>query len=390
MMASSSGPLLAADEALTHQIAATFGRVAQSDRAWTEKVWAMAAAADGSVSVAFGLGKYTNRNVMDAFAGISVGTQQWTVRASRRLAPAPELTVVGPIRYEVVEPLRRIRIVLEPNDVVPIAFDCEIEGVVPPALEEHEVHTSRSRYRIDAEVVRFHQTGVARGTVSVDGRRISASADAGAWVGARDRSWGVRYGVGEPPDDLEPAPVPADAAGLVIWMPVTMRTAAGDPYGLFVYHQRHTGPTWSTGGTQAFVERSSGRPVPFVELVPDLRFDDANRRLLGGRLHGTLADGTTRTFDVQPVSATGFHLGTGLYGGFEGHHHGEWRGELHVEGEHVVDCDDPAVARSLHQHRDCIVRIEEPATGDTGVGTLQSMVTGAHPTLGLTAPASFL
>ncbi|HEV7758860.1 MAG TPA: hypothetical protein VGO78_07720, partial [Acidimicrobiales bacterium] len=86
MMAYSSGPLLAADEALTHQIAATFGRVAQSDRAWTEKVWVMAAAADGSVSVAFGLGKYTNRNVMDAFAGISMGTQQWTVRASRRLA----------------------------------------------------------------------------------------------------------------------------------------------------------------------------------------------------------------------------------------------------------------------------------------------------------------
>ena len=87
-----SGPLLAADEALTHQIADTFARVAQSDRAWTEKVWLMAAARDGSLSVAFGLGKYVNRNVMDAFAGVSRQTEQWTVRSSRRLAPRPEDT----------------------------------------------------------------------------------------------------------------------------------------------------------------------------------------------------------------------------------------------------------------------------------------------------------
>src|SRR4051794_31195467 len=154
-----SGPLLAADEALTHQIADTFARVSQTDRAWTEKVWAMAAARDGSVSVAFGLGKYVNRNVMDAFAGISRGTEQWTVRASRRLAPTPEDSVVGPITYEVVEPLKRTRIALAPSDGSPISFDVVIASEVPPAVEDREVHVSRSRYRIDADVVRFHQSG---------------------------------------------------------------------------------------------------------------------------------------------------------------------------------------------------------------------------------------
>src|SRR3954449_6635448 len=104
-----SGPLLAADEALTHQIADTFARVSQTDRAWTEKIWAMAAARDGSLSVAFGLGKYINRNVMDGFAGVSRGTEQWTVRASRRLAPDLERNEVGPIGYDVAESLRRTR-----------------------------------------------------------------------------------------------------------------------------------------------------------------------------------------------------------------------------------------------------------------------------------------
>ena len=36
----------------------TFGTVAQSDRSWTEKAWAQACANDGSLQVAFGIGKY--------------------------------------------------------------------------------------------------------------------------------------------------------------------------------------------------------------------------------------------------------------------------------------------------------------------------------------------
>jgi hypothetical protein len=387
----SSGPLVPSDELLVHQVAQTFARVGSSDRSWTEKVWAMAATADGSLSVAFGLGKYPNRNVMDAFGGVSRGTEQWTVRASRRLAPTPELTTVGPVRYEIVEPLSAVRIALDANDVVPIAFDCVLRGVVPPAVEAPEVHTSRSRYRIDADVVRFHQPSVAEGWVSVDGRRTEVTT--AGWVGARDRSWGVRYGVGRPDDDLEPTPLPPGTASLTVWMVVTMTPAdGGAPYGLFVYHQRHTGPGWSTGGTQGAFELPGGRRLPLDEVVPELRFDDATRRLVGGTLRCTLADGTRRELAVRPASdaGTGFHLGTGLYGGWQDHWHGEWRGELHVDGEHVTGCDDPATARELHQHRDCIVVVDDPETGARGVGTVQSIVVGAHPALGLTEEASFM
>ena len=59
------GPLVPADEHLHHQITDTFATVGQSDRSWTEKIWAMAAARDGSLSLGFGLGKYVNRGVMD-------------------------------------------------------------------------------------------------------------------------------------------------------------------------------------------------------------------------------------------------------------------------------------------------------------------------------------
>ena len=103
------GPLNAEDEGFNHQIIDTFAVVAESDLAWTEKVCAMAAARDGSLQLGFGLGKYNNRNVMDAYAGVSRGVEQITVRSSRALGAAPNTTVIGPIRYEVVEPLRSVR-----------------------------------------------------------------------------------------------------------------------------------------------------------------------------------------------------------------------------------------------------------------------------------------
>ena len=109
----------------------------------------MAAAKDGSLQLSLGLGKYPNRNVMDAFAGISRGVEQWTVRASRELAPTPESTSVGPIHYEVVEPFREIRFALEPNDVLPISFEWRLTSPVPPVLESREVHLSRDRAGAD-------------------------------------------------------------------------------------------------------------------------------------------------------------------------------------------------------------------------------------------------
>ena len=83
MAASTIGPLVPADESFNHQITDTFATVAQADRSWTEKVCAMACARDGSLQLGFGMGKYPNRDVLDAYAGVSKGVQQWTVRASR-------------------------------------------------------------------------------------------------------------------------------------------------------------------------------------------------------------------------------------------------------------------------------------------------------------------
>jgi hypothetical protein len=385
---STLGPLVAADETLHHQITDTFATVAQSDRSWTEKVCAMAAPQDGSVQLAFGLGKYPNRGVLDAYAGVSRGVEQWTVRASRRLAPDHDRAEVGPLRYEVVEPLRVVRFGLEANDVQPISFSWTFTGAVPPALEQREQHRSRDGLRLDADIVRYHHIGTARGWVEVEGTRYELDDDTA--VSTRDHSWGVRYMVGAPVADVEDLARPRDVSTTVIWSPILCRRPDGTCYGIHLYYQRHGLGGWQRIELQGGIEHPDGRREPFAALVVEPRVRDDNRRLISATLRATMADGSERPLSVTALGATGFHLGTGLYFGFDGHWHGEWRGDLHTDGEHIPDCTDPDAARRIHQMRDNLVRVEDPVGGGTGVGNMQTIFAGPHPDLGLTAEASFL
>ncbi len=386
---STLGPLVPADETFNHQITDTFATVAQSDRSWTEKVCAMAAATDGSIQLAFGMGKYPNRNVLDAYAGVSIGTQQWTVRSSRRLFPDVGLLATGPIRYEVVEPLQTVRFSLDANDVLPISFSWTFDAAVPCVLEHPEHHRSRDGMRLDADIVRYHQIGVGSGWAEVDGERFELTND--TVVSTRDHSWGVRYMVGAPVDDVEAAPRPPNVASTILWSPMLCTRPDGSRYGIHTYYQRHGLGDWHRTELQGGIEHPDGRREPWAALaMTDAVVRDENRRLERAVLQATMTDGSARPLTVEAVGDTGFHLGTGLYFGFDDHWHGEWRGDLHVDGEHVTDCTDPAAARRLHQMRDNLVRVEDPVGGGVGYGNLQSLFLGPHPELGLSEEASFL
>jgi hypothetical protein len=383
------GPLGPADESLTHQIVDTFATVGQSDLAWTEKVCAMACATDGSLQLGFGLGKYTNRNVMDGYGGLSRGREQLTVRASRTLSSDRGSTSVGPVHYEVLEPMRTVRFRLDPNDVQPLAFEWTFTAELPPFTEDR-THQRSLHGRVNAELVRYHQIGRASGWVELDGDR-STFRDTD-WVSTRDHSWGVRYDVGATPPDLEPTFDVAEVANFnMVWSPVLMERPDGSHYGLFVHFVDIEVPGfYEQHSHTAGIEHPDGTFERFTAVRPDLRYDTTNRRLLGGTISATQADGTTREIGVEAVSDTGFHLGAGLYFGYAGHHHGEYRGELHTEGERIADCTVPAVARDLHQIRDTVVRVTDPLGGGVGVSNCQPIITGAWADLGLDADTSWI
>ncbi|MCH7788871.1 MAG: hypothetical protein IH940_05460 [Acidobacteria bacterium] len=378
-MANPIGPLTAADESFNHQITETFAHVASSDPSWTEKVCAMAMKRDGSAQIGFGLGRYPNRNVIDGYAALSRGVEQRTVRASRRLSDAPELMQIGPIGYEVVEPMRKVRFTLEANDAQPLSFDWLFEAVIPPQTEERSFR--RTQARLSTDLVRYHQIGTAEGWIDLDGERIELNHT--DWVSTRDHSWGVRYDVGIELEDVEPGGMPDGVGFQMIWCPALMERADGSRYGLHLHYVWHRLGEHGQKDVTAQVENVDGSVDQIVDIVPDLSFDPDNRRLLGGKLDCRMADGSERPIEVEVLGETGVQLGAGLYFGLDGHHHGSWRGALHVEGEHIADCSTPEQARRLHQIRDTTVRLHDPVGGGVGVGNCQPIARGPWPELGL-------
>lgn len=375
--------LLGADESFNHQIVETLATVAESDLSWTEKVWASVFAPDGSIQVDVGLGKYPNRNVFDGFAGVSRGREQWTVRASRALAPDAETTGVGPVHYEVLRPLEQVRFTLDANDIVPIRFCITLTGLMTPFFEDRDRRWDSTGFRVVTDVLRYHQPVSVDGWLEVDGKRHELD---GEWIGFRDHSWGVRRNVGVAAPDLRPPGRPLEKTDYRMhWAPLALRDPDGE-WREMHYHLQDT--SRSKIYLSGHRNDSDGRQTRAWRVRPDLRFDHATRRLLGGTVTFDLESDERHVLEIEPMGDTGFHLGAGLYMDFRGNHHGSWRGNFHLDGEYIEDCTDPKTLLELHQLRDCIVRVRE---GDSvGWGLVETILTGAWPDAGLTAEGSFV
>ena len=375
------GPLHGADETLNHQIVDTFATVSESDLAWTEKIWVSIASADGSVQADFGLGKYHNRGIIDGFGGVSRGREQWTVRGSRELRSAPEETAIGPIRYEVVEPLGQIRVTLEPNDVQPISFDLVLSGVTPPFFEERNLVRGRRSSRVDVNVIRYHQGGWAQGTITVDGQTYEFGQEEA--FGFRDHSWGVRQGVGVAPGDLigsssAPNQMRPTPRGIMKWTPSFYRRPDGSYYEAAIFT---TGGAWNH--TSAYINEADGTQLLVRSADPRMHYDTHTRFVQTGELHLVMDTGEERVIEVEALGDSGFFLKTAGYGSWRGHIHGSWMGRLHLDGEHIADCWDEEHLLILGQLRDTPIRVRE---GDAvGYGIMESMIGGVWPELGLTA-----
>ena len=388
-MSGTEGPLHAADEWFNHQIVETQAFVVESDRSWTEKVCAMTAARDGSLQAGFGVGKYPNRGVFDGYASVSRGKEQWTVRASRRLSADPDLLGAGPLTYRIDEPLRTIRFTCAANDAAPIAFDWTFTSVAVPVLEARDRTRARAGYRLDTHLLRYHQTGIARGWVEVDGERTEITED--SWFTTRDHSWGVRHDVGQPLTDLEPSYGFGPGVGFRFsWSPMLLERPDGSRYALHHQYRETRAFGYQERRFEGTVESADAPVEHLATMVPELRYHPTNRRVLGGTFQFTMADGSARPVSVEALGDTGVHLGAGLYFGFDGHHHGDWRSALHVDGEHIPDCTDPAAVPRLHQIRDAVMKVSDPVGGGTGWCNLQTMIVGAWPELGLDEASSFV
>ena len=191
--------LSAWDDFPVHQSADWIAHVATSDRNFYDRYYFNAFDTSGEYMVVMGLGQYPNLGVTDAFVTVRLGDQQHVVRASRPLQDRSDLAV-GPLRVEVLEPLKRLRFVVEPTEHG-VAMDLTWDGFGPAIPEPNQFIRQGTRVMFDTQ--RLAQLGSWSGTLNVAGHDLTI--DPSTTWGSRDRSWGVR-----PVGEREPDGIRAD------------------------------------------------------------------------------------------------------------------------------------------------------------------------------------
>ncbi len=306
--------------------------VATSDRNAYDRSYWNAHDRTGQVFFVSGLGVYPNLGVIDAYATVTLGTQQHTVRMSDALGDDRMKQSVGPYRIEVIEPLHSLRLVCD-GDEWGMAFDLTWTGSFP-AMEE-PAHVMRQSDKVILDAHRFAQVGTWHGVLRVDGHEMQVSDD--TWLGTRDRSWGIRP-VGEPEPPGRGAAEPDDGFGFW-WTYAPLRF---EDYALIVIVQEDGDGTRTLNEAVRVFPKATGRPPeqlgwPEIEVTyrPGTRHPQSAVMHLAQR-------GKPLDVEIDALGFVALSCGPG-YGGDPDWSHGQWKGRGHVERV-TIDLEDPAVA----------------------------------------------
>jgi hypothetical protein len=368
------------DDTLWHQLPTTFDHVATSDPRFFDRYWFAATDPAGAGTLQLTLGAYQNMNVMDGgFVAIDAATQrQHNVRVSRSLRPRYE-TACSPLRVEVLEPLQRFRLVVEPG-AHGVAGELEWRGVLP--AQEELPRFTRIRGRVVEESRRFDQIGTCSGRLELAGRRI----DVRDWWATRDHSWGVRenMGVTEP----ETGPARAPSAGTLFAFLFFSTATHGGHLQLAQFEGR---PDFLTAEI-AHRDRPHEPAAHLVSAGLRVAFcDDARpRRFETAAFTGRLAGGGELSIETTALGPAVDMQGLGYSGGYaDGRGLGIWRGDAHVEHD-VWDVSHRAEVvragarvRPIHRIQPVRVALRGGGLDGEGTGSLTLIAEGVLPQLGL-------
>ena len=341
---------------------------AGSDRNFYDRYFFNAYSPDGSEFVAVAFGVYPALNVADAHVSIIRGGIQRCLHASRILGMERMELSVGPIRIEVIEPLQKLRVVLESAEG--LACDLTFEGRAFPIEEPRFVRRNGPRMFMD--YTRLTQNVWVSGWTDVDGDKRAC---VGGWTGTRDRSWGIRP-VGAP--DTQPTPGGGIAGFFWQWAPINF----ADKSVYFHINADTEGKPWNTRAVilpdGAGPEGGWHSDVPRME---DVSLKPGTRHALGGTLKIPLAQGEA-SVKIEPVGLPFLMRGIGYGGEWR---HGGLKGELAVAREDI-DLASVDMAAPEHLHIQAISKATYSAPGEaekSGIGIFEQLIAGPYRPYGL-------
>lgn len=361
------------DDYPVHQTPEPLAHPNTSDRNVYDRTWFNGYTGSGDYFFGVGMAVYPHRDVLDcAFSLVTPGGLQHCFFGSKRAPHERTDMSVGPMRIEVIEPLRKTRVILEPNDSL-LTCDLLFSARTAAIQEARQILYRGTRRVMDA--TRFDQFGRWSGTITHPGGTIEVDED--VCYGTKDRSWGVR-GVGEP--EMGGAPGTAPNA-FFLWAPL-----------IWDDHISHAIFFDGSAG-EALVREGLTAPLhPSTDTIPPQGEDPANRMATavhrvnyhsGTRLASAAEidlvalDGQTRTISLAP--SLKFQM-KGLGYGHPQWRQGAWQGELALGHDRFDPTQlDPLAPENLH-----VQQLVQASDGErTGVGVLEQVVIGRY------APAGF-
>ena len=317
---------------------------------------------DASVFFAVAMGLYPNRHVMDASFSVIVNGEQINLRASARAAEdRMACTAIGPIEIQIVEPLKKHRILIDSPEHG-IRADILFTASSLP-YEEPPFHV-RSGNRVTMRYTRLTQLGHWSGWIEADGVTHTLKDD--DVFGSRDRSWGIR-GVGERVQLGAPAQQLPQFYWL--WAPVCF-----DDFGtVFDVNEYADGQRWHESGAH-LIGPDAIQHAHSVSYTCE--WQPGTRHMKSFQLNYSFAQSeATLTFTPKihfQMSGLGYlHPEWG---------HGMWKGELAIGFDRLtLPVQDPMAMHHIHVQTLSDVTCQfDNGQLHRGIGVLETLVLGMH------------
>jgi hypothetical protein len=363
--------ITAADEYPLHQSSRPF-RDPGTDRNLYDRFFFCGYPTDdtfGPASFHIAFGQYPGRNVMDGAFSLVRNGRQRNVRGSRLLGSDRLDLHVGPLRVEIVEPLRQLRVLVDAPEAG-LAASLLFTSRGPAFEEPHYRFASGQLTTFD--ITRLTQNGTWSGWIKHDGERIEVTAP--TWQGTRDRSWGIRGVGGREPNLAPDGPPPAF---YWLWAPLNFP----DANLLFDVNETPAGTRWHENAQLAPV---GGDPIALAQDVRegmhtyDITWKSGTRHAAAFAMTLTHGD-EKRTVRLETLN-TFFMPGIGYMHPTWGH--GMFVGPNEQTHDEYVTADVNE-ADLAWQHVQHLVKATR-SDGVVGHGLLEMLIIGAHGPSGFT------